>query len=144
MDLLLVNLKLLGLVDNDLSALAEYCRLASEATGVPIPHNYSVFGSDAFETGTGVHAAAVIKAFKKGNAWLADRIYSGVPAGMFGLEQVIRVGPMSGRSNVAWVLEMHGVEATEERVRDVLALAKETPRLLTDDEVLAAAGARRS
>jgi 2-isopropylmalate synthase len=144
MDLLLVNLKLLGLVDNDLSALAEYCRLASEATGVPIPHNYPVFGSDAFETGTGVHAAAVIKAFKKGDAWLADRIYSGVPAGMFGLKQVIRVGPMSGRSNVTWVLEMHGVEATEERVRDVLALAKETPRMLTDDEVLAAAGARRN
>jgi len=143
MDLLLVNLKLLGLIDNDLSSLARYCEIAGEATGVPIPHNYSVFGSDAFETGTGVHAAAVIKAFKKGDAWLADRIYSGVPAGMFGLEQVIRVGPMSGRSNVAWVLEKNGVEATEQRVQDVLSLAKETPRLLTAEEVLAAAGARR-
>jgi 2-isopropylmalate synthase len=143
MDLLLVNLKLLGRIDNDLSSLAQYCQLTSESTGVPIPHNYSVFGSDAFETGTGVHAAAVIKAFKKGDSWLADRIYSGVPAGMFGLKQVIRVGPMSGRSNVAWVLEKNGVEATEERVQGVLALAKETPRLLTDDEVLAAAGSRR-
>jgi 2-isopropylmalate synthase len=142
MDLLLVNLKLMGWIDNDLSALAEYCQVASAATGVPIPHNYSVFGQDAFETGTGVHAAAVIKAFKKGDAWLADRIYSGVPAGMFGLEQVIRVGPMSGKSNVAWVLERHGVEPTEERVQAVLALAKQTPRLLTDEEVLAAAGAR--
>jgi 2-isopropylmalate synthase len=142
MDLLLVNLRLMGLVSNDLSALAEYCRLASSAVGVPIPHNYSVFGQDAFETGTGVHAAAVIKAFKKGDAWLADRIYSGVPAGMFGLEQVIRVGPMSGKSNVAWVLEKHGVEPTEERIQSVLALAKETPRLLTDDEVLEAAGKR--
>ena len=143
MDLLLVNLRLLGQIDNDLSSLAQYCEIAGNATGVPIPHNYSVFGSDAFETGTGVHAAAVIKAFKKGDAWLADRIYSGVPAGMFGLEQVIRVGPMSGRSNVAWVLEKNGVEATEERVQDVLSLAKETPRLLTDEEVLAAAGASR-
>jgi len=141
MDLLLVNMRLMGAIDNDLSSLAEYCRTASEAVGVPIPHNYSVFGSDAFETGTGVHAAAVIKAFRKGDAWLADRVYSGVPAGMFGLEQVIKVGPMSGRSNVAWVLERHGVEATEERIHDVLELAKRTPRLLTDEEVLSAAGA---
>jgi 2-isopropylmalate synthase len=142
MDLLLVNLKLMGRISNDLSALAEYCQLASRAIGVPIPHNYSVFGQDAFETGTGVHAAAVIKAFKKGDAWLADRIYSGVPAGMFGLEQVIRVGPMSGKSNVSWVLERHGVEATEERIQGVLALAKQTPRMLTDEEVLAAAGSK--
>jgi 2-isopropylmalate synthase len=140
MDLLLVNLKLKGWIDNDLSALAEYCRVASKATGVPIPSNYSVFGTDAFETGTGVHAAAVIKAFKKGDAWLADRIYSGVPAGMFGLEQVIRVGPMSGKSNVAWVLERNGVEPTEERLANVLALAKTTPRMLSDEEVLEAAG----
>ena len=139
MDLLLVNLRLSGRIDNDLSALAEYCRVASEATGVPIPHNYSVFGQDAFETGTGVHAAAVIKAYKKGDAWLADRVYSGVPAGMFGLEQVIRVGPMSGKSNVAWVLERHGIEPTDQAVQSVLTLAKRTPRLLTDDEVLAAA-----
>lgn len=142
MDLLLVNLRLMGRISNDLSALAEYCRLASQAIGVPIPHNYSVFGQDAFETGTGVHAAAVIKAFKKGDAWLADRIYSGVPAGMFGLEQIIRVGPMSGKSNVSWVLERHGIEATEERIQGVLTLAKQTPRLLTDDEILAAAGSR--
>jgi 2-isopropylmalate synthase len=140
MDLLLVNLKLEGRIDNDLSKLAEYCQLAAEACGVDIPHNYSVFGKDAFETGTGVHAAAVIKAYKKGDAWLADRVYSGVPAGWFGLEQVIRVGPMSGRSNVSWVLERKGVEPTEERIERVLAKAKETPRLLTDDEVLAAAG----
>lgn len=142
MDLLLVNLKLMGRISNDLSVLAEYVQLASRAIGVPIPHNYSVFGQDAFETGTGVHAAAVIKAFKKGDAWLADRIYSGVPAGMFGLEQVIRVGPMSGKSNVAWVLEKHGVEPTEERIQGVLSLAKQTPRLLSDEEVLAAASSK--
>jgi len=139
MDLLLVNLKLEGLISNDLSRLAEYVALASEAVGAPVPHNYSVFGTDAFETGTGVHAAAVIKAYKKGDAWLADRVYSGVPAGWFGLSQVIRVGPMSGKSNVCWVLEQHGVDPTEERIKKVLDLAKETPRLLTDEEVLAAA-----
>ena len=139
MDLMLVNLRLAGIIDNDLSRLNEYVELAARATGVEIPHNYPVFGEDAFETGTGVHAAAVIKAFKKGDAWLADRVYSGVPAGLFGLEQVIKVGPMSGKSNVSWVLERHGVQPTEEAVQSVLALAKSTPRLLTDEEVVAAA-----
>lgn len=140
MDLLLVNLRLLGLIDNDLSALGEYVQLAHDAIGVPLPANYPVFGSDAFETGTGVHAAAVIKAFKKGDHWLANRVYSGVPADMVGLEQVIKVGPMSGKSNVIWFLERRGVEPSERAVENVLALAKTTPRLLTDDEVLAAAG----
>jgi len=140
MDLLLVNLKLTGVIENDLSALADYCQLVSDATGVPIPHNYSVFGQDAFETGTGVHAAAVIKAFNKGDAWLADRVYSGVPAGLFGLEQVIKVGPMSGKSNVVWVLKKNGVEPTEDRVQRVFDRAKESSRLLTTEEVLEAAG----
>ena len=140
MDLLLVNLKLNGLIDNDLSRLSEYCHLAAESIGLAIPHNYPVFGPDAFETGTGVHASAVIKAFRKNDAWLANRVYSGVPADLFGLEQCIKVGPMSGRSNVSWVLEKHGVEPTEDRIHSVLELAKQTPRLLTDEEVLAAAG----
>jgi 2-isopropylmalate synthase len=141
MDLLLVNLKLNGLIDNDLSKLGEYCALASAAVGLPIPANYPVFGKDAFETATGVHAAAVIKAFKKGDHWLANRVYSGVPADLFGLEQVIAVGPMSGKSNVTWFLEKRGVTATDEAVQRVLELAKKTPRLLTEAEILAAAGA---
>jgi 2-isopropylmalate synthase len=140
MDLLLVNLKLNGLIDNDLSKLGQYCKLASVAVGLPIPANYPVFGKDAFETATGVHAAAVIKAFKKGDHWLANRVYSGVPADLFGLEQVIAVGPMSGKSNVIWFLEKRGVAATDEVVQRVLDLAKKTPRLLTEEEILAAAG----
>ena len=140
MDLLLVNLKLAGLIDNDLSKLGEYCRLASAAVGLPIPANYPVFGKDAFETATGVHAAAVIKAFRKGDHWLANRVYSGVPADLFGLEQVIAVGPMSGKSNVTWFLEKRGIKASDEQVQRVLDLAKKTPRLLTEAEILSAAG----
>ena len=139
MDLLLVNLKLSGWIDNDLSKLGEYVHRASEYVNVPIPANYPVFGKDAFETSTGVHAAAVIKAFDKGDEWLANRVYSGVPADLFGLEQVIAVGPMSGRSNVAWVLKKHDLEPTEDRIRRVLEKAKSTPRQLTDEEVLEAA-----
>ena len=139
MDLLLVNFKLSGAVTRDMTRLAEYCQKAADAIGLTIPHNYPVFGSDAFETGTGVHASAVIKAFNKNDEWLANRVYSGVPADIFGREQTIKVGPMSGRSNVCWVLKKHGVEATDERVKNVLELAKATPHLLTDEEVLAAA-----
>lgn len=141
MDLLLVNLKLLGWIERDLRKLGEYVRLASEAVGRPIRREYPVFGEDAFETGTGVHAAAVIKAFRKGDAWLANRVYSGVPADEFGLEQKISVGPMSGRSNVVWFLQRRGIEPTEERIAAVLERAKNSNRMLREEEVLEAAGA---
>ncbi|MEO2147093.1 MAG: LeuA family protein [bacterium] len=140
MDLLLVNLKLLGWFDGDLTRLGEYVELAARAIGIPLPPNYAVFGKDAFETSTGVHAAAVIKAFNKGDDWLANRVYSGVPADLFGLKQKIAVGPMSGKSNIVWVLEHNGIEVTEERVGRVLEAAKASNRQLTDDEVVTAAG----
>lgn len=137
MDQLLVNLKLLGIHTHDVSALPEYCRLVSEATGVPIPRNYPVVGADAFETATGVHAAAVIKAFKKGDRWLADRIYSGVSAADFGLEQIIRVGPMSGRSNVIHWLNRRGIEASDELVTRIFERAKNATHILEDREIQA-------
>lgn len=136
-DLLLVNLKLLGWIDRDLTRLPEYVRAVSRATGVPLPSNYPVVGADAFETATGVHAAAVIKAYRKGDEWLADRIYSGVPAGEFGLRQRIRIGPMSGRSNVVFWLEDHGIDPTDARVETVFGAAKKSDRLLEDDEIRA-------
>jgi isopropylmalate/homocitrate/citramalate synthase len=141
MDLLLVNLRLNGVIDNDLTKLGEYCRKAGDAIGMPFPINYPVFGQDAFETGTGVHAAAVIKAFRKGDHWLANRVYSGVPADLFGMEQKIRVGPMSGKSNVIWCLQKLGAEPTDEVVQRVLDHAKNSSRMLTDEEVREAAGA---
>lgn len=138
MDLILVNLKLMGWIDNDLKRLPDYCRAASKACGVPIPPNYPVFGADAFETGTGVHAAAVIKALRKQDAWLADRVYSGVPAGEFGLSQKVRVGPMSGKSNVIFWLEQHGIPPTDALVDRLFQKAKASSRLLTDEELAAA------
>jgi 2-isopropylmalate synthase len=134
-DLLLVNLKLLGWIDRDLTRLRDYCVAVAEALGSPIPSNYPVVGGDAFETATGVHAAAVIKAYRKGDAWLADRIYSAVPAGDFGFEQKVRIGPMSGRSNVIFWLEQQGIEPSEERVDRIFEAAKRSNRLLMDDEI---------
>lgn len=135
MDLLLVNCRLQGWIDNDLTAMPRYVAAAAAALEVDIPHNYPVLGKDAFETGTGVHAAAVIKAFKKGDVKLADAVYSGVPAHMVGLEQTIAVGPMSGKSNATFVLERLGIEPTEARVQAVLAAGKTSKRLLSDAEI---------
>ncbi len=135
MDLLIVNLKLLGAHRHDLSKLPEYCRLVADAVGVPIPVNYPVLGTDAFRTGTGVHAAAIIKAKRKGHAWLADRVYSSVPAEEFGLEQKIEISPVSGLSNVKYWLETHGYDAEDEAAcRALFEAAKRTDRVLTDDE----------
>ncbi len=136
LDQLLVNLKLMGWIQNDLSRLGEYCALTSEACGWTIPVNYPVFGRDAFRTATGVHAAAVIKSYRKGDRELADLVYSGVPAGQFGLEQVVEVGPMSGKSNVIYWLERRGIEATEETVTRIFERAKQASAVLADDEIL--------
>ena len=136
MDLLLVNLKLLGLHDYDLSCLGEYCSLVSEATGVPLPANYPVIGEDAFRTGTGVHAAAIIKARAKGDDWLADRIYSGVPAGYFGRRQVIEISHMSGMSNVKYWLDEHGYDTSDDGLCErVFQHAKSVGHTLTEAEV---------
>lgn len=135
MELILCNLYLYGYIDRDLSAIGDYCRAVGDACHVPIPNNYPVVGKDAFETGTGVHAAAVIKALKKGDKWLADRIYSGVPATQFGREQVIRVGPMSGRSNVIFWLEKRGIPVTDALVDRIFQAAKASNHMLEDAEV---------
>jgi isopropylmalate/homocitrate/citramalate synthase len=138
MDLLLVNLKLLGLHEWDLGKLPAYVELVSRACRVPIPYNWPVFGADAFRTGTGVHAAAIIKAEAKGDAWLADRIYSGVPAGLFGMHQVIEISPMSGLSNVRYWLRAHGFDAADEGLcRFVFEAAKRMDHTLSDSEVRA-------
>jgi isopropylmalate/homocitrate/citramalate synthase len=136
MDQLMVNLQLMGYIDRDLSNLIRYCETVSVSTGVPIPVSYPVAGRDAFRTATGVHAAAVIKAFRKGDDWLADMVYSGVPAKMLNREQTIEIGPMSGKSNVIFWLERKGIEATNERVERIFNRAKQCDSVLTDEEVL--------
>jgi isopropylmalate/homocitrate/citramalate synthase len=140
MDTLLVNMKLLGYIDNDLTGLMKYAEAVSAHTKVPIPTNYPVVGSDAFETATGVHADAIAKALARCDPWLANRVYSGVPADEFGLEQRIRVGPMSGKSNCVFWLTSHGHEVTDDRVGRIFRAAKLATRVLTDAEVTAAFG----
>jgi 2-isopropylmalate synthase len=138
MELILLNLKLLGLLESqDLTHLLEYCNVAAQGVGWQVPINYPLVGRDAFRTATGVHAAAIIKAEAKGNAWLADRIYSGVPAGMFGRRQEICVGYMSGASNVNYWLRQRKIEPSKDLVEAILARAKATDHILADDEIQA-------
>ena len=136
-DALMVNFKLMGVFDQDLTRLPAYARRVSEACRVTIPDNYPILGRDAFRTQTGVHADAIVKAYRKGDAWLANRIYSGVPSDAVGLEQIIEVGPMSGKSNVRFWLESRGIKADGALIDRVLDHAKKTDHILTDEEILA-------
>ena len=139
MDLMLVNLKLMGIppwATQDLTRLKDYCVAVARATGIPIPANYPVVGDDAFRTATGVHAAAIVKAYKKNDVELANSVYSGVPSHVFGLEQVIDIGPMSGKSNVQFWLERRGIPVTEELVDRVYARAKQSDHTLSEIEIL--------
>jgi 2-isopropylmalate synthase len=140
MELMLVNLRLLGLIDHDLSKLKHYSEAVAKATHTKIPPNYPVVGRDAFRTATGVHAAAIVKAYKKGDHELANSIYSGVPSHLFGLEQVIEIGPMSGKSNVHYWLEKRGIPPNDELVERIYTAAKKSERVLTEEEILALAG----
>jgi len=137
MELMLVNLRLMGLIDRDLSRLKEYCEKVAKATHTTIPPNYPVIGRDAFRTATGVHAAAIIKAYHKQDAALADTVYSGVPSHLFGLDQIIEIGPLSGKSNVLFWLERHGIPADDALVTRIFDAAKQSARVLTESEVQA-------
>jgi 2-isopropylmalate synthase len=137
MEQLLVNLNLLGMRHDDLSSLQGYVDSVSAATSVPVPANTPVIGRDAFRTATGVHAAAIIKAQKKGDRWLTDHVYSGVPASLIGRSQEIEVGPMSGSSNVIFYLSQRGIVASHELIQAVLLAAKESSRILQEPEILA-------
>jgi len=136
---MLVNLKLMGIppwAGQDLTRLKDYCVAVARATGIPIPANYPVVGDDAFRTATGVHAAAIVKAYKKNDVELANAVYSGVPSHVFGLEQVIDIGPMSGKSNVHFWLERRGIAATDDVVDRVYARAKQSDHTLSETEIL--------
>jgi 2-isopropylmalate synthase len=144
MDQLILNLKLLEWFEHDLSKLVPYVQKVSQACRFPIPKNYPLSGEDAFRTATGVHAAAIVKAQKRGDQWLADRVYSGVPAGEFGKGQVIEIGHMSGMSNVRFWCEKRAIPVDDELCRAILERAKSCAWTLTDEEILEVVAAHGS
>jgi hypothetical protein len=54
---------------------------------------------------------------------------------MFGLEQIIEVGPMCGLSNVIYWLDANGYPQHEGLAKEIFQLAKSTNRILTDEEL---------
>ena len=93
-----------------------------------------------------MHAEAILKAFRKGHHWLANRIYSGVPADEVGRQQVISIGPMSGQANVIFWLRQRQLDPTPALVEAILDAAKASNRVLRDEEIsaLVFAHARRA
>ncbi len=136
MEALLVNLNLLGWANRDLSKLPEYCQVIAEKCGAPIPFNYPIVGADSFRTATGVHAAAIVKAWDKKDAWLADAVYCGVPAGSVGRHHTIEIGPMSGEHNVRYYLRQHNIDQNPVFIEKILSAAKRSSRLLNEQDVL--------
>jgi len=136
MEVLLVNLNLMGMANRDLSKLPEYCDVVSKACGVPIPFNYPIVGADSFRTSTGVHAAAILKAMGKDDDWLVDQVYCGVPSDLVGRKQDIEIGPMSGEANVRFWLESRGIELNVVFCEKILAAAKSANTLLEEDMIL--------
>ena len=134
-DILLVNLVMMGYLDRDLTSLPAYCEAVSRACDVPIPPSYPVIGADAFRTATGEHASAVMKAFRKQDRPLMDAVYAAVPASLVGREQEIEVGPMSGRSNVIFWLERRGLPATDAVVERIFTAAKASNRVLSHAQI---------
>ncbi len=138
MEQILVNLKLLGLRNHDLEPLPRYVDAVSRALDMPLTANTPIVGRDAFRTATGVHAAALIKALHKGDDWLGDRVYSGVPATWVGRRQEIEVGAMSGHSNVVHYLRVHGLPHDPATVEAVFERAKQAAKVLTAEEIVTA------
>ena len=135
MEILLVNLNLLGWADRDLTKLPEYCEVISETCGAVIPFNYPIVGADSFRTATGVHAAAIAKALSRNDEWLAEHVYCGVPSSMVGREHTIEIGPMAGEHNVRFFLRKHKIEENPAYITKILEVAKRSNRLLTDEDV---------
>ncbi|MBV6451301.1 MAG: Homocitrate synthase [Anaerolineales bacterium] len=135
MELLLVNLNLLGWAERDLTKLPEYCEVIAEKCGTVIPFNYPVVGADAFRTATGIHAAAIAKALSMHDDWLAERVYCGVPSSMVGRAHEIEIGPMSGEHNVRFLLNRRGLPADAPIVAKILEVAKRSNRLMSEEDV---------
>jgi 2-isopropylmalate synthase len=136
LELLVANLAFLSGEEPDAVQLRDYAEHFARALRVAIPDNHPLVGANAFRTATGVHAAAIVKALGKGEA-LADRVYSSVPVSRFAKGHDIRIGHMSGASNVMHWLRRHSIEPSDVLVSRILESARAANRVLRDDEVLA-------
>jgi 2-isopropylmalate synthase len=66
-----------------------------------------------------------------------------VPSHYFGLEQIIDIGPMSGKSNVLFWLERRGLAVNDEVVERIFKCAKSSDHTLSEGEILECVQAAR-
>lgn len=135
MEQLLINMKLNGYYNGDLLLLNDYISLISKANKIEIPETYPGFGKNAFRTQSGIHSAAIIKAKKKGLYDIANTIYSSVPAELIGRVQEIELGPMSGKSNVCYILDKYNIEKTDKNISFLLEKAKSSNHVFSSQEI---------
>ena len=122
-----------GQFGSDLDELPLICALFAARMGWSIPPNQPLIGADVFSTGTGTHAAALLKARHLGREW-EDAIYSGVSAAALGREQSILIGPNSGRAAVRAVLDELSIEVNDDVVEQVLEHCKRAAKCLRTRE----------
>jgi 2-isopropylmalate synthase len=145
MEQLLANLCDLGWRTRagDLTALPRYCDLVEQSCAVVVPATQPLVGPDAYRTAAGVHASAIRKAARRGDQWLAEHVYAGIPASAVGREQAVEIGPGSGRSNILLWLEGQGIPDSPALVDALLEAAEGATRVLSDGELLAVVASYR-
>jgi isopropylmalate/homocitrate/citramalate synthase len=133
---LLVVLDLKGLREIDGSHIREFANMAADILNFPIALHESIVGAKSMETASGIHASAYAKG-KIGGA-PDHNIYLPVPdPEKYGLESLVRIGPMSGLANVYWTLDRLGMKnVTDEKAQEILNSAKEGWKILSDKDVI--------
>lgn len=135
MEALLVNFKIEGIKDNDISRLMEYSNFASQILKRPIPENAPIIGVEAFNTASGVHADAILKSYLQGRPDLAGLVYAPFNPGIIGRSVDVRVGPMSGRSNIILALKRLDIEQNDDLIESLYEIAKRSNQILSDREL---------
>lgn len=118
-----------------LKKLKEYCKGTAEIFHITIPESYPVWGENAFQTVSGVHAAAIYKAYCDKNNNLAEQVYSFIAPSLVGKNIKIGINYMSGKSNVLYWLKKHNVQPGEELVKKILKKAKKSIVPLSTEEI---------
>lgn len=132
----LANLTRRGINKYDLHKVVEGSNFVAEAFGVKIPNNHPLIGADVFSTESGIHAAGIDNARKKGLN-VSGIIYSAVSPEVVGRETIVNIGPLGGIHSVKWVLDRMGVPSSAELTSALLMQARIQNRALTPSEIKA-------
>ncbi len=109
----------------EVSRIAEVSRLVEQLSGIPIGVNKAVVGYNSFSHESGIHADGVIKMTSTYEPMQPERV---------GRERRFIFGKHTGSTAVEDRLKRHGVPATPEQVREVVAMIKDLAETRSKDE----------